>query len=119
MPPRSLLRAFLALWIVTGLSLVIGSVETTRHAIGAHPNPHLVLLGVIEAACALLFLIPRTMRAGAVGLILSIGVAFSVHAILGELRADLLVYAAAVTFVAVHRPLTRAQLRSALRGASA
>lgn len=119
MPPRSLLRAFLVLWVVTGIALLIGSVDTVRQALGGHPNPHLALLGAVEALAALVFLIPRTTRAGAVGLVTTIGVAFAVHAVLGQFRGDLLVYAAAAAFVGVHRPLSRGQLRSALRVAAA
>ena len=120
MPPQSLLRAFLALWVVTGAALLVASVDTARETLGAaHPNPHLALLGAAEAAAALLFLVPRTTRAGAVGLVTAIGIAFGVHAVLGQFRADLLVFAAAAAFVGVHRPLSRAQFRAALRGAAA
>jgi hypothetical protein len=119
MPPRSLLRAFLVLWIATGAALLIGSADTVAQALGARPNPHLALLGAAEAVAALLFLVPRTTRTGAVGLVATIGVAFAVHAALGQFRGDLLVYAAAAAFVGVHRPLSRAQFRAAIRGAAA
>jgi uncharacterized membrane protein YphA (DoxX/SURF4 family) len=85
-PPRSLLAAFV---------------------LSTHPDPHLVLLGAVEAVSALLFLIPRTSRWGAAGLLLTLLVAWAAHAFLHEVRWDLLVYAAAVTFVAVHGPLSR------------
>jgi len=119
MPPRSLLRAFLVLWVVTGAALLIGSVDTVRQALGGRPNPHLALLGAVEAMAALLFLIPRATRVGAVGLVTVIVAAFVFHAVLGQFRGDLLVYAAAAAFVGVHRPLTQAQFRSAIRGAAA
>jgi hypothetical protein len=119
MPNRNVLRAFLALWIVTGLALLVGSVDTVLQALGGRPNPHLALLGAVEAAAALLFLVPRTTRVGAAGLVTTIGVAFVVHAALGQFRGDLLVYAAAAAFVGLHRPLSREQLRTALRGAAA
>jgi uncharacterized membrane protein HdeD (DUF308 family) len=115
MPPRNLLRAFLALWVVTGVALLVGSIETVRQTLDAHPNPHLVLLGAVEAIAALLFLVPRTTRIGATALVATIAIAFLVHAVLGQFRGDLLVYAAAAAFVGVHRPLTRAQLRAAFR----
>jgi hypothetical protein len=120
MPPRSLLRAFLALWLVTGCALLTGSLLTLRAGLGPAPHAHhLATLGAVEAVAAALFLVPRTMRPGALGLLLTIGVAFAAHAALGQFRGDLLVFAAAVAFVAVHRPLTREQLRSALLGGGA
>jgi hypothetical protein len=118
MPPRSLLRSFLGLWIATGLVLLIGSAETVRDAwVGSrHANPHVVLLGGIEALAALFFLVPRTIRFGAVGLLGTIGIAFAVHIALGQFRGDLVLYGAAVLFVMVHGPLTGMQWRAATRG---
>ena len=102
-PPRSLLGAFVLLWGMLGLGLLIGSLQTVVHALASpHPDPHLVLLGAMEAVFALLFLIPRTARVGAAGLLLTLIVAWAAHAFLHEVRWDLLVYAAAVLFVAVH-----------------
>jgi hypothetical protein len=116
MPPRSLLRGFIALWLLTGVALIAGSVATVRVAIGSndHANPHVALLAGVEAIAALLFVIPQSMRLGAAGLLATIAIAFVVHAALGQFRADLLVYGAAVTFVAIHGSLTRAQWRTAL-----
>ena len=108
MPPRNLVRAFFLLWYVLGAGLLIGSILTVRSALGtAHgPNPHIALLGGVEAVAALLFLIPRTLRLGAAGLLLTLGVAFLLHAVHQQFRWDLLVYAAAVIFVAVHGPVS-------------
>ena len=116
MPPRSLLRAFLALWVVTALVLLIASVQTAGEAIASsrQVNPHLAVLGIVEALATALFLVPRTMRLGATALVATIGVAFAVHATLGQFRGDLLLYGTAVVFVAIHRPLTTEQLRLAL-----
>ena len=115
MPPRSLLRAFLALWLTTGVVLVIASVATVREAwLAPHVNPHLVALGSIEALAALLFMIPRTFRAGAIGLLVTIGAAFVVHAALGQFRGDLLLYGTVIAFVLVHGPLTPMQWRAAV-----
>ena len=122
MPPRSLLRAFLALWALTGVVLLIASLATVRAALSTtHGDPHVVLLGGLEAVAALLFLIPPAMRVGAVGLLATIAVALGVHTVMGQWRGDLLLYAAAVGFIAVHGPLTSAQWRAALArpGASA
>lgn len=121
MPSRNLLRSFLALWLATGLMLLLGSATTVREAwIGAqHANPHVALLGGVEALAALLFLVPRTFRLGALGLLAAIGVAFAVHAALGQFRGDLLLYAVVVLFARVHGPLTAAQLRAALSRSAA
>lgn len=116
MVPNRLLRSFLALWMVTGLVLLIASVVTVLEARpgSAHANAHVALLGSIEAVAALLFVIPRTTRIGAVGLLAALTVAVVLHAAIGELRGDLLVYGVAVLFVTVHGPLTDPQLRAAV-----
>ena len=115
MPPQRILRSFLFLWAATGVALLYGSVETVRSAFAAvHLNPHLVVLGSLEALAALLFLIPRAMRFGAIGLLVTIGIALGVHASLHQFRGDLLLYGSAVLFVLVHGPLTREQIRAAV-----
>lgn len=118
MPPLRLLRGFLALWLITGLVVLALSVGTVYSALGAarHPAPHLAVLGSIEAIGALLFLVPRTVRWGAGGLLATLAAALALHALLGQFRGDLLVYGAVVAFVAVHGPLTREQFHAALRG---
>ena len=114
MPPRRLVLAFVLLWWTLGVVLCYLSVRTVLHAAGAGSRDvHVALLGAIEAAAALLFLVPRTLRLGAAGLLATFAVAFAAHALQGELRSDLLVFAAAVAFVAVHGPVSRAQLRGA------
>ncbi|HMK72332.1 MAG TPA: hypothetical protein VK454_03280 [Myxococcaceae bacterium] len=116
MPSRSLVRSFVALWWVLGGALMVGSIQTILDGLdGKHGvNPHLVALGSVEAVAALLFLIPATLRIGAAGLLLTFAVAFGVHVSLHQFRWDLLIYAAAVLFVAVHGTLTSAQWRHAL-----
>lgn len=112
MPPQRLMRAFLFLWVVTGIALLYGSVATIKSALGSsHGNPHLLVLGSIEAVAAVFFLIPRWMRAGGAGLLLTISIAFAVHTLLREFRGDLLLYGAAVLFILIHGPLTREQFR--------
>jgi len=120
-PPRALLRAFLALWLVTGLVLLYGSVATALTGLRAHGHvhPHLVILGPVEAVAAVLFLVPRALRWGAAGLLLTIGIAFLVHLTMGQFRGDLLIYGVVAAFVMVHGPLTAEQLKTALgRGES-
>ena len=117
MPPQKLMRSFLILWLVTGVVLLVASLETVNSALRtpAHANPHLVVLGAVEALAAALFLIPRSMRVGAIGLLVTIFTAFAVHTALHEFRGDLLLYAATVFFILIHGPLTPEQLRHTLR----
>jgi hypothetical protein len=108
MPPRKLVRAFLALWWTLGAVLLYASIDTVIHAFprGAGAiDPHAAIIGSVEAVAAALFLFPRTMRAGAYGLLVSIAAAFIIHALRGQLAAQLLIYAAAVLFVLVHGPV--------------
>ena len=116
MAPRRLLRGFLLLWLTTGLVLFALSIETVQAALSStgHANPHVALLGSVEALGAALFLLPRAMRIGSIALLLTIGLAFLLHGMLGDYRGDLLVFAAAVAFVGIHGPLTRDQWRGAL-----
>jgi hypothetical protein len=100
MPPARLVRAFLALWWTTGAAVFYMSVVTLRFAL-QHADHHVALLAGFEAVSALLFLLPWTVRPGAAGLLLAFAIAMIVHG----LRADLLVYAAVVVFVAVHGPV--------------
>lgn len=111
MPSRRLLRAFVLLWWTLGVALFIGSVQTLNWALhpGHGPNSHLALLAGVEALGALLFVLPRTLRPGALLLLLCLAVAFVFHAAGHQFRWDLLVYAAAVLFVAVHGSLSVSQ----------
>ena len=116
MPPLRLLRSFLALWWVLGCALFVLSVRTVASAFepGHGANPHMVLIGGIEAAAAILFLVPKTLRVGAAGLLFAIAIAWLLHAHSQIIRWDLAIDAAAVLFVAVHGPLTGDQWRRAL-----
>ena len=112
MPPTSLVRAFVVQWWTAGVLLLFWSVQTAEHAVlGSHHSPHIALLGAVEALAAALCLIPRTMRAGAAGLLATFAVAFLAHAARGEFRGDLLLYAAVVSFVAIHGPVPLGWLR--------
>jgi uncharacterized membrane protein YphA (DoxX/SURF4 family) len=98
-------RSFSAFHFVLGIGILWLSVRTVLMAVGptgGHHNPHVAALGAVEAIGALLFLIPRTVRMGAVLLLLTIGIAAVVHAFSRELRVDLLIYAAGVWLVADH-----------------
>jgi hypothetical protein len=117
MPSRGLIRSFVVLWWALGVSLLVLSVRTLLVALheGGH-GLHLALLAGVEAAGALLFLLPRTLRMGAAGLLFAIAIAWLAH-LHEQFRWDLLVYGAAVLFVAVHGPLTPEQWRRAVSGA--
>lgn len=115
MPPKSLVRSFVVLWWTLGVAILVLSVGTLRHALGAAglAARHVALLAIVEAAAAIVFLVPRALRVGAAGLLVVFAVALLLHAAELQMRWDLLVYAAAVLFVAVHGPLTRDQWRLA------
>jgi uncharacterized membrane protein YphA (DoxX/SURF4 family) len=114
MPQRRLVRAFVVQWWTVGLLLLFWSVRTVLQAVqtGHLHNPHVALLGITEGVAALLFLIPGTMRIGAAGLLVTFAAAFIAHAAQGQYRGDLLLYAAVVTFVAVHGAVPLSGLRS-------
>jgi hypothetical protein len=98
---RRLRPSFVLLHVTLGLILGAGGATTAWLATGPHAA-HLRLLGSFEAVAAVLFLLPWTLRIGAVGLLMSCGVAFAAHAAMGQWRGDLLVYMVAVLFVTVH-----------------
>jgi hypothetical protein len=66
-------------------------------------RPSFVLLHV-----TLGLLLPRTLRLGAAGLVLSCAIALVVHLSMGQWRGDLLLYIVALVFVAAHGPAYRA-----------
>jgi uncharacterized membrane protein YphA (DoxX/SURF4 family) len=97
--------SFVAFHLTLGLGLFYASARTALHAWHSTDDMtrlHLFLLGAIEAVGALLFLIPQTLRLGATLLLATIAVAFLTHLHLGDVRADLLIYAAGVWFVMTH-----------------
>jgi hypothetical protein len=112
-PSRSLLRAFVFLWWTVGLALLVGSVQTLLGGLSAKHHSPVALLAGVEAVSAILFLLPQTLRVGAAGLLLTLGVAFVAHLFMKQFRWDLLLDAAAVAFVAVHGTLSKPQWREA------
>jgi len=113
MPHVGLVRAFVAMWWTTGLVLVYLSGKTAYQGLqsGAGHDPHVFLVGTLEALAGVLFLVPRTLRLGAAGLLVMLGLVFLIHAARLQFRGDLLVYAAAVLFVAVHGSVPVSWLR--------
>jgi hypothetical protein len=106
MPPRQLVRAFLAFYATLGLVVLVESIRTITAALATSArfsNPtHALVLGSLEIVAAILFLIPRTMRAGSAGLLVIFALAFLLHALEGHPNLVLLVYGAGVLFVRVH-----------------
>jgi hypothetical protein len=101
-------KAFLALWWTLGVLLVVHSVQTGWQALGAGRNGvdvHVAMLASAEAIAGLLFLHPRTMRAGGGCLLAVFAIAFVLHGARGEFPSQLLLYAVAVSFVMVHGPV--------------
>jgi uncharacterized membrane protein YphA (DoxX/SURF4 family) len=96
--------SFVILHVTLGVLLGAGGATTAwaaHHSADPHAA-HLVALGGFEAVSALLFLLPRTLRLGAAGLVLSCAVALVVHLSMGQWRGDLVLYIVAVLFVAAH-----------------
>jgi hypothetical protein len=106
MQTPSLVRAFLTLYVTIGVVVCIESVATVvaavRGELPALTRPHALILGGLEVVAAVLFLIPRTMRWGAAGLLVIFALAFGIHAAGGDPNLDLLILAAAVLFVRTH-----------------
>ena len=106
MPPRSLVRAFLVLYVTLGLAVCLESALTVVAALhggfSPHDRPHALLLGSVEAGAAIRFLIPRTMPGGAALLLTIFALAFGLHLAGGHPNFALLIYAAAVLFIRVH-----------------
>lgn len=117
MPNRRLAFAFLALWLVTGLVVLVAAIRTLLDALHAPRAQHaLVVLAAVEAVGALLFLVPATMRAGGVLLLVTFGVAIAAHSHAGQFAGPLFAYAAATVFVLAHGPVPPAALRGAAPG---
>ena len=97
-------RAFIILHSALGLGLLVATLQTFLHAMREHGGPdlHLGFVIALEGIGGVLFLIPQTMRVGAIALLIVLVGGFVVHLTRGELEMQLLVYAAAVWFVFVH-----------------
>ncbi len=108
MDANRLRHAFVALHVVLGVVIFVQSMATAVHSSGWLPgharNIQLLALGSIEALLAILFLLPRTVRIGALGLMIVLALAIVVHASMGEFPAGLIVYAAGVAYVGIHGP---------------
>ena len=123
MPPRRLEIAFVVFWFTLGLVVFDGSIRTfvdaAERQVRGPAHVHVALLAGVEAVAAALFLFPWTLTLGAIGLLATFGVAFVAHGLAGQLRLDLLFYAAGTFFVLIHGPVSWRMLRgrSAARSA--
>jgi uncharacterized membrane protein YphA (DoxX/SURF4 family) len=106
LPRPSVVRAFLVLYVIVGVIVCIESIETIIAALHGrfpvHDRRHALMLGILETVAAILFLIPRTMRWGAAGLLAIFALAFLLHLSGGHPNFNLLIYAAAVLFIREH-----------------
>ena len=93
--------AFIVFHFTLGLALLFASVRTVLSAAAGH-DVHAVAIGAVEALGAALFLLPWTFAIGGALLLLAIGIATALHAVMGQFRPDLLIYAAGTAFVMVH-----------------
>jgi hypothetical protein len=114
MPSVMLVRAFVVQWWTTGIVLLYLSLRTVYAGLagGRGHDAHLVVVGAIEAVAAVLFLIPRTLRIGAAGLLMVFALVLLIHALRLQFRGDIVIYAAAVLFVAVHGSVPKLWLRA-------
>jgi len=104
-----LARAFRVFHVTLALVVLWLSVATVRGGLAAfRTDPHPAVIGGIEAVAALLFLVPRTLVAGAWLLLAVFAVALALHGLRHELASPLLVYAAGVWLVMRHQIAARA-----------
>jgi hypothetical protein len=120
----SLPRSFQIFHLTLGAVVLAQSVETALFAAPlssqAGASPHLFVLAAVEAAAALLFLMPRTLRVGGWLLLATFAAALVAHALRGELLGTLLVYAAGTLLVMTHGSAWSSRaLTSLLDGSSA
>lgn len=97
-------RAFIVLHAAVGLGILVATLQTLLHMMREHGGLgfHLGFVVALEGIGAVLFLIPRTLRVGAIALLIVLVGDFTVQLTRGELEVQLLIYAAAVWFVLVH-----------------
>lgn len=115
MPDPNVRRAFIVLHAALGLGLLATTLQTLLHAMREHGGLglHLGFLVALEGIGAVLFLIPRTLRVGAIALLIVLVGGFVLHLTRREFEVQLLVYSAAVWFVFVHGAAWGARPRDA------
>ena len=95
-------RAFMIFHAVLGGALLITGHNRLFHALHEHGFGHLAFIAALEMIGALLLLIPRTLKVGAITLLVFLIHGFVVHLTRGEWDLQLLVYVAGVWFIMVH-----------------
>lgn len=99
---RSFIIFHLTLGAVVFLQSVIAVFQTRGAGGASHASRGVAVLASAEAVAAILFVVPATLRAGALSLLAILFFALAFHGLHGELQSTLLVYAAGVFFVLVH-----------------
>ena len=107
MDNNQLRRAFIIFHLALGIIVLVESLLTLLHldrmAQGQIPHRVLAVLAGAEALAALLFLIPATLRLGAVSLMAIFFAALAFHGLHGQWNLSLLVYAAGVFLVMIQK----------------
>jgi len=111
MAASSVRRAFMLFHLALGLGILAATAQTAYHGLTEHQglDLHLGMLVTLETLGALLFLLPKSIKAGGSVLLVVLLGGFVIHLTRGELAVQLLIYAAGVWFVMVHGPVWGAQ----------
>jgi hypothetical protein len=104
MGDSDLRRSFMLFHAVLGGALLVMGHNTLFHALHHHGFGHLALIAALEMIGAVLLLIPRTVKAGGMALLVVLVPGFIVHLTRGEWELQLLIYAAGVWLVMAHGP---------------
>lgn len=102
MSDHMLRRSFVTFHCVLAAVVFLQSIVTVMHAFAGQSGHGLAWFAGAEAVAAILFLVPATMRVGAIFLLLIFGVAIVLHALQGEWQLSLVVYSAGVLLVMAH-----------------
>jgi hypothetical protein len=111
MTGSSLRHSFMLFHAVLGGALLVMSHNTLFHALHQHGFGHLAFVAALEMIGAVLLLIPRTLKAGGIALLVVLVPGFVVHLARGEWEVQLLIYAAGVWLVMAHGPAWKRQSR--------
>ncbi len=106
MNSHALRRSFIIFHLTLALVVLAQSLMTALQGDGSGGTSHVKLfvtaLASAEAVAAVLFIVPATLRVGALALLEVFFVALAFHGLHGEFPTTLLVYAAGVFFVMTH-----------------
>jgi len=102
MSDHVLRRSFVSFHCVLAAVVFLQSIFAVLHAFSGRSSHGLAWFAGAEALAAILFLVPATMRVGAMLLLLIFSVAIVLHGLQGELQLSLVVYSAGVVLVMAH-----------------